>query len=190
MITLPNRDRTYFIGVDLGQRASHTAIVLLERYDERQDLQQVLQAQPYQRHYVVRQADRIPLGTPYQDVVARLKAMVTRLNPFGLCVLVVDGTGIGIPIIDLMRTESIGCRILPIVITSGQAATESSVPRPALLTKMQVMAQRGELKVAAGCRDGEALHRELAHLTLDRGIGEHDDLAVALALACWRAKIR
>jgi hypothetical protein len=141
----------------------------------------------------VRQAERVALGTPYPEVVARLRRMVERLGELGLCILVVDGTGIGIPIVELMREQGMGCRILPLVITSGQAASGASVPRGALLTKMQVMAQRDELEIAAGCRDAAALTRELAHLTLDRargGSGERDDLALALALACWRAKVR
>jgi hypothetical protein len=63
------------------------------------------------------------------------------------------------------------------------------------LTKMQVMARRHELEVASGCRDGEAIQRGLAHLTLDGGAAggggdHHDDLAIALSIACWRAKIR
>ena len=88
-----------------------------------------------------------------------------------------------------------GCRILPFVITSGQQATARSVPRTELVTKMQVMAQRGELEIAVGCRHGEELERELVHLQLSGGASrdgarESDDLALALALACWKAKVR
>jgi hypothetical protein len=184
--------RIFFLGVDLGQRRNNTAIVVLERLDEAPQLVAVLRGEGFSRRYIVRQAERVPLGTPYQIMVRRLKRMVERLGPLGVCVLVVDGTGIGVPVVELMRDESVGCRIIPIVITAGSAApTQTSVPRPALLTKMQVMAQKGELEIAAGCKDAEALHRELAHLTLDGAPGsEADDLAFALALACWRAKIR
>ena len=192
---LPNdaipQDRTFFIGVDLGQRESHTAIVILERFDQKPSFERILAGDDFVRRYVVRQAERVPLGTPYPEVVTRLERIATRLSELGLCILVVDGTGIGVPIVELMRQQGVGCRILPIVITSGQASTPSSVPRAALITKMQVMAQLGELEIASACRDAPSLSQELAHLTLDRPTSnQRDDLALALALACWRAKIR
>ena len=187
-----NTDRIFFIGVDLGQRQSNTAFVIVERLDEAPQFTGVLRGEGFTRRYLVRQAERIPLGTPYQVIVNRLKAIVARLNPQGVCVLVVDSTGIGIPIVELMREESVGCRIIPIMITSAEATapSQTSVPRPALLTKMQVMAQRGELQIAAQCKDAEALRNELAHLTIDGKSSTGDDMAFALALACWRAKIR
>lgn len=96
-----------------------------------------------------------------------------------------------------MKAQGIGCRILPVTITSGNTATPQSVPRETLITKMQLMVEAGELEIASGCRHGEALRDELTHLSLDRAGGRgqlleggHDDLALALCLACWRAKIR
>ena len=117
--------------------------------------------------------------------------MTEKLSQQGTCIVVVDESGGGIPVVESMKRE-LDCRIVPIMITSGQAASAGgSVPRNVLITKLQVMAERGELEIASGCRDIEALKRELAHLTLDSksGSDEFDDLALALALACWRAKI-
>ena len=193
-INIPNAVRfevTYFIGVDLGQRGSHTAFVVLERFDEQPDFTDVLRGQGMRRRYIVRQAERVALGTPYNEVIQRLNQIVGRLSPRGLCVVVVDESGGGVPVVESMRRELVGCRIVPIMITSGQTASGTSVPRAMLITKMQVMAERDELEIASGCRDGEALVRELAHLTLDRNRdGERDDLAMALSLASWRAKVR
>jgi hypothetical protein len=81
-------------------------------------------------------------------------------------------------------------------ITGGSGPSATSVPRAMLITKMQVMMEQKELEIASGCREGEAVTRELTHLTLDRagrsrGVDkEPDDLALALAPACWRAKVR
>ena len=188
-------DRTFFVGVDLGQRESHTAIVVLERFDQKPSFERILAGSDFLRRYVVRQAERVPLGTPYPDVVTRLDRIATLLGQLGLCIVVVDGTGIGVPVVELMKQRTLGggCRILPIVITSGQSPTPSSVPRSALIGKLQVMAQLGELEIAHSCRDGPKLQEELAHLTLDRATSsssQSDDLALALALACWRAKVR
>jgi hypothetical protein len=57
-----------------------------------------------------------------------------------------------------------------------------SVPKRDLIAVVQVLLEREELKVARGLR-------ELGVLRLGAdGCGEHDDLVIALALACWRAK--
>ena len=79
------------------------------------------------------------------------------------------------------------------MITSGNSASGTTVPRDVLITKLQVMIEREELEIAAGCRDIEALTRELAHLTLGRKSSnseEPDDLVLGLSLAVWRAKVR
>ena len=186
-------DRRVFIGVDLGQRGSYTAIVVLERFDEMPGYTDMLRGVGLRRRYVVRQAERVALGTPYPVVVMRVKQMVAALEGIASCTLVVDESGVGVPVVEMMREVGIGCRIMPYVITSGQASTSSSVPRAELVTKLQMMAQRGELEIAQGCRYGEALAWELVHLQLNGGgggRGEHDDLALALALACWKAKVR
>ena len=60
----PPIDRTFFVGVDLGQRGSYTAIVVLERFDEMPEFTDVLRGHGLRRRYVVRQAERVPLGTP------------------------------------------------------------------------------------------------------------------------------
>ncbi|HWF09292.1 MAG TPA: hypothetical protein VG297_12565, partial [Bryobacteraceae bacterium] len=72
-----------------------------------------------------------------------------------------------------------------------------------LIAGVQVLLQREELKVARGLRELGPLVRELTNMTETvgaggqrggrlrlgaDGCGEHDDLVIALALACWRAK--
>jgi hypothetical protein len=66
--------------------------------------------------------------------------------------------------------------------------------------ELQVLLETGKLKIGK-LRDGVRLMRELADMRMSLsgsgrvrmgadGFGEHDDLAIALALACWRAKRR
>jgi hypothetical protein len=64
---------------------------------------------------------------------------------------------------------------------------------------VQVLLERGELKIASRLKEVGPLIRELTdfsgvirstgrvRLGAD-GFGEHDDLVIALALACWRAQ--
>jgi hypothetical protein len=184
-------DRAVFIGDDLGQRQNPSAIVILERFETAPDFTGMLRNEGNRRRLVVREAERIALGTPYAAVIDHVKEIVRRLLSKNVtCVLVVDESGVGVPIVEAMRAASMGCRIEGISITSGQRSTEASVPRVELVTKMQLMAQRGEVEIARGCRHGPELKRELVHLELTGkgGGGELDDLAMAMALACWKAK--
>ena len=49
----------------------------------------------------LRYLERVPLGTPYTEVVERV-AQVTRSGALrGCCHLAVDGTGVGRPVVDL-----------------------------------------------------------------------------------------
>jgi hypothetical protein len=62
-----------------------------------------------------------------------------------------------------------------------------------------VMLERGELRIAKELREAGSLIKELLDIRMTAkatgrvrmgadGCGEHDDLAIALALACWRAQ--
>ncbi len=136
-----------------------------------------------------------PSAPPYPEVVKQVKALVDRVvAKRGSCTLVVDSSGVGVPVVDMMQATGMGCRLHPISITSGEHATDTTVPAVHLITKMQMMAQSSELKITRGCRNGEDLHKELLHLQVEgkssRGGEEQDDLALALSLACWVAKPR
>ena len=184
-------DVMVFIGVDLGKVESHSAFVIVERFEEWPgELTEVLRGAGPRRRYVVRQVERFELGTEYRLVVERLKRVVEWVKQTGrMCVLVVDEGGPGGPVVERMREAGMGCGILPFTITSGEEATSRTVPRTMLLTKMQLMLQHGELEIAAGCRHGEMLEKELVRLQLKKS-GHSDDLALALALACWKARVR
>jgi hypothetical protein len=53
---------------------------------------------------------------------------------------------------------------------------------------LQVLMEQKRLKIARGTRETERLVRELESMTATGASGEHDDLVIAVALACWRAK--
>ena len=62
------------------------------------------------------------------------------------------------------------------------------MPRADLLGGMQVLLEKGDLKIAKGLREAGALVRELVGMRTGQGgseSGAHDDLVLAVALACW-----
>lgn len=185
---IPNGPR-FCIGVDLGQKHDHTAIAVVERSPS----------------LLVRHVERVALGTPYSMVVAHLREMVGRKEVRRQCALVVDATGLGGPIVEMPRAAGLGCEITAVTITGGEREQRSgglsvSVPKRDLIAGVQVSLENGELRVARGLKELGSLVRELVNVRMTSGTGmgrvrigadgcgEHDDLVIALALACWRAK--
>ncbi len=69
----------FFIGVDLGQRRDHTAVAVVERIaGESRTFDPVAwrtRAEALPDEWVVRHLERMPLGTPYTEVTARIVAL-------------------------------------------------------------------------------------------------------------------
>ncbi|HYP13596.1 MAG TPA: hypothetical protein VEQ63_06715 [Bryobacteraceae bacterium] len=110
----------WVVGVDLGQRQDYSAVAALEdieiEYDERDPITYVFRRE---RRYRLRLLNRVRLGTPYTDVVNRLRELVNTRELRDRCTLVMDATGVAGPVVDLVRASRPGCRIVPVVITGG-----------------------------------------------------------------------
>ena len=124
--------------------------------------------------------------------------MKRLLRPYGeVGALVVDATGLGSVVMDLLRTADMGTRIVGTVITgeqasppgmgAGTAAGYYTVSRAELLTGLQVAVQGRKFVIARReCREWEALAKELVLLRMEgKRAGVQDDLALALSLAVW-----
>jgi hypothetical protein len=142
----------FFVGLDLGQARDFTALAVLERISRdggwdpvSWERQQVVTLQ-------VRHLERVPLGTSYPLVVSRVAAVMRSLPPTAKRELLVDATGVGRPVVDLLREEDMGCELRPVMVTSGSGESESDgyskVPKRELITGLQVMFQTDELKIA------------------------------------------
>jgi hypothetical protein len=188
----------FYIGLDLGQENDPTAIAITESME----LIRAYQA-PVFHSLHLRHLERVPLGTPYPRVVERVREIVQHPELSNNCALAVDGTCVGRPVVDMLRAARLGCDISAVTITGGHTQTQSgawtNVPKQDLLAVMQLMLERGELRISRNMKYLGALLQELAdfrshpntrgHLRLGAdAYGEHDDLVIALALACWRAK--
>jgi len=193
----------YFIGLDLGQSQDFTAVAILERAEVKGEWDAALFTHRKMTSLRLRYLERIPLGTPYPDVVERVREVAGLRDLRGNCHLMVDATGVGRPVVDLLRRAGLGCQIMAATITSGNAETSSKgyyhVPKRDLIVGLQVLLQRGALQVAAGMMLGPALVEEMATMQVRQTAagnvqygawreGEHDDLVFAVALAYWGAK--
>ena len=193
----------YFVGVDFGQSKDPTAIAVLERAETKGEWDAAMFAWKKVVSLQLRYLERVALGTPYTEVVERV-VQVTRWHELaGRCRLAVDGTGVGRPVVDLLRRARPGCVLMPVNITSGLKQTEEGgyygVPKRDLILGLQVLLQRGVLRIAAGLEHGANLLKEMTAMQVKITLsgheqyavwreGTHDDLVFAVALACWNAQ--
>ena len=84
--------------------------------------------------------------------------------------------------------------VTAVMITGGSSAHESDgcwlTPKKDLVGELALMLEQRVLRVRTGLKDGDQLERELLGMRMGRGGREHDDLVMAVALACWRARRR
>ena len=205
----PAAEVDYFVGLDLAQAADYSAWAVVERTRRRRP-----GSGPLTSH-AVRDLRRWPLRTPYPSIVddvCRLvgkdlpAAAATPERPPARLTLVVDATGVGAAVVDLFRAAMAAgrfrARLLAVLITSGHSITPGdyavNVPKKALVSVLQVLLQTRRLKVA-DLPERETLVRELDNfqVKITAAANEtfaswrenvHDDLVLAVALACWQAE--
>ena len=163
--------------------------------------------QPVRLEYRVRHLERPTLGTSYPEQVARIIELVKALG--GEIALVVDATGVGLPVTDMLwarlRQEieetDIYITRCNVTITGGDSVTRTEggvrVPKRDLVSAPLVLMQHGQLKIAEGLSLRETLVKELLNFRVKINIstaydsyeawreGDHDDLVLAVAMACW-----
>jgi hypothetical protein len=195
----------FSIGVDLGQRRDFSAIAVVERLRAAAGpFDHIRWAQPQRAsrdEWVVRHLERIALGTPYTAVAARIVEVARNPRLARDCRLVVDATGVGTPVVDMLRASGPGCPIAPVWITGGQSqrfdGTVWHVPKLELLARLQALLETRRLRIIRRVREAGTLVRELSnvrsaarpggHMKIGaEGSGEHDDLVLAVALAVWQ----
>lgn len=186
----------YTLGLDLGQAQDYTALAGVEK-----------DTAGAEAKYTLGVLKRAELGTSYPTVVDKVKDLLLS-GPYakGDVRLVVDGTGVGRPVVEMLqealRDEAKKglVNITPILITGGDEEKWESwswrVPKRDLLGTLVVLFQQQRLQIPWTLPGKEKLIEEL--LSVGRKItdtgrdvygtwreGEHDDMVLALALACW-----
>ena len=202
---LRHEEQTHlFLGLDLGKSQDFSALAALEYRRTwtmvRNRVNYGMDPKDELVEYSVRQLARIPLGTKYLDVVNTVQGLLRRVTKKYDCTLVVDATGVGAPVMEMFQEMIPPQRavMVPVVITSGESVSGNGrrgqndwrVSRQDLLTGLQVMLETRQLAIGADLKFAPALREELLEMRSLRsdGSGRHDDLTMALALACWRAR--
>jgi hypothetical protein len=194
----------YFVGVDIGQRRDHSAIAVVCRTElVHKERDPVTYAFRREVRHVLAGLERLPLGTDYHDVVERVRTVAQSPGLVGRCSIAMDATGVGMPVVELTRAARPGCEVAAVQITGGERETRSAsgygVPKRDLIVGLQLMLEAGELRVASGLAASKVLVEELRNMRVKVSLnghetyehwrsGDHDDLVLAVALACWQAR--
>ena len=196
------RHPVFFVGLDLGKNQDHSSLAVIERrelvFPERDPVTMEFRREVWN---VLRHLQRVPLHTPYPDVVELVRRLVSLPELARRTTLVVDATGVGSPVVDLLRQAKLPCSLVPVTITSGDRETSDArgygVPKRDLIVGLQVAFQKRWIRLAGGARELQAFRKELmdirVHVSTQTGYERyaapgHDDLALAAALAWWRLR--
>jgi hypothetical protein len=187
------------LGLDLGQAQDYSALSLI--------FERLGGAEP---SYDVPSLYRWQLGTGYPtivgDVVKRV-ATVRRRERGATIALVVDGTGVGRPVVDMLaeKLAHLDVELIAVMITAGHQATfglrddgaqEWHVPKRELVSAMQILLQGERLRIAKTLPEAATLEAELKNFRMKFTQsanaqyeawreGDHDDLVLGTALPCW-----
>jgi hypothetical protein len=217
---------SYLVGLDLGQASDFTALCILERtkpdpagdrgFQADRQLEKLAAAgsihlppgyvptyrrpQPSKENrYAVRHLERFELGTSYPDIVQRVVELFAEPT-LAHQTLVVDQTGVGRAVVDLLVKARPKATIRPITITAGNADIPDGagwhVPKKELVGVLQVLMQTRRLQVASRLRLARVLLKEFETFRVkitasaNETFGswrerDHDDLVLAVALAAW-----
>jgi len=182
----------YFLGLDLGQAADWSALAVLERTEPLDDEHRGWSL-------ACRGLKRWPLGTSYPAIVDAVAELVAK-PPLRYSRLVIDGTGVGRPVVDMFAYAGLPVQLVPVLITSGNKYTYEDdgyhhVAKVILISTVVVQLQERRLRFARSLPETKTLVKELqnyrvkitpaANEVFNARDGAHDDLLLALALACW-----
>jgi hypothetical protein len=200
----------FIVGCDLGQAQDYTALCVVEKITV--DASEIIQQKGFEppratsvskKVHHIRHLQRLKLGTGYPEIVqtvgTMLKALpVAKMPP----ALVVDATGVGRPVIDMMRKA--GLKPVSVSITGGHdenyvGSNEWRIPKRNLVSTLAVCMQSGRLKVAPDLSEAETLVSELSNFRVKISSSGHDsydswrdsihdDLCLAACLAVWWAE--
>ena len=186
----------WVVGLDIGQRRDYSAIAILDWLDEFTGERDPATYDFIRRTAIrLRHAERVPLGTPFASVVDRIGEVVSHPR-LANCTLVVDATGVGAPVVELLRAAKLPCRLIPVQITGGLDEGSDGVyyrvPKRDLVTGLQVLFDHWNPHLHTPSPGVKDLLRELIDFKARpsssgnmRFEGARDDLAMALSLAWW-----
>lgn len=191
------------VGVDVGQKHDPTAIVVAEYLKRPRDDNPAKE----EWYFPIRHMERLSLGTPYPDVAVRVVAIVRNLKaravPPAKIDVVVDSTGVGTPVVDILRVplKEERIRVSEATFTFGRSLkgevggwVTMTVGKEHLVSRLQSLFTTRRVQLPTNNSEAQAMARELQDYEIRTDpdgdakfgafrTGTHDDLVTALGLA-------
>lgn len=194
-----NSERRFKVGLDLGQKQDRSALVIVERVEAAPFFGDP--RQPSGLRYHMRHLERFEQGMPYTSVAERVAERCYSPELFQDMELIVDATGVGSPVVEMLRKYNLP--LTPVVIKANGSPTftdgQFTIAKKDLTSNLEILLETEQLKFASALPGVDLLIKELLAFRVKRNLdsgfetfgawrsGEHDDLVLALALACWYA---
>jgi hypothetical protein len=195
--------RDFFGAVDLGFSLDYSAFCVLEKLKlTGLTMDPVRRAYPQYWEYRLRHMERLPLQTPYKEVVRYIADYMQNLKS-GVGVkstqLVVDASAMGLPVVEMFREADPRLPLVPVVITGGDFPSMSNgthkVPKRDLMNRLHIALEEKTIRIPRMLPTLDSFREEFIGFQLsftDKGNDvyegrPHDDMVVALALAAWKA---
>lgn len=197
----------HLIGVDLGQIVDAAAVTIFE--DEL--VQKPVTKMPLDlppryldvASLLVRRYNLVDMaqwrGVSYPETAERIKRIVDSPLISRDYILVLDATGVGQAVMDMVR-DNYQLSPIGVTFTSGKSVTQSSygynVPKRDLVVNLQVLFQMERIRIAADLALADVFREQLRHYTSKMsksgneqfGADEedvHTDLPMAAAIIMW-----
>lgn len=197
----------FLVPIDIGQAADFTALGGLRRLavanGKTKELYSNGQAEltrEYDDTFQLGYAHRFPLHTPYPEIIESLVQICGRIP--GTYQVIADATGVGRPVVDMMRAA--GLPVIGVIITAGAGASHQDketgywkVPKRELVTRAQTYMQTGRLKISSKLKLADVIVKEMLafKMKISTTSGNvsfeawreqaHDDLVLMLCLGVW-----
>lgn len=214
----------YVVSVDLGQSNDPTAISVTHHTVRPLDEWKFTKVpgrnafntfntarEKTEERFDVRHVERVPLGTPYPEIVAHVGHIMARpelSRPRPTLAegkdprvdLIIDETGVGRAVGDIF--DAAGMKPVRVTITAGNEVTDQGdrrwhVAKGILISTLDARLHTGELRFAEDLTDAHALAEELkdfrrkvsaaGRYSYEARVGRHDDLVLSVAIGVWWA---
>lgn len=183
----------FYCGLDVGQAQDYTALVIMEREPD---------IAPASYH--LRFLQRFPLRMPYPAIIESVQTVVSQPPLPSNTVLLVDATGVGRPVVDMLKQAKLPVKLVPITITGGSIVVRDRghfhVPKRDLASATKILLDSQRLKVSTALPQYALLVKELEAFRVKINVktahdsyeawreGDHDDLVLSVAMCAWYAE--
>jgi len=187
----------------------YTAISIMERVPRQSKFEALpgsakrsVEKPKYTAVYVMRHLERLPLGMDYVAIVERLRGMLSHEKLSRQTAMIVDATGVGTPIVQMMQQA--GMAPIGVTITTGSVVTNGkmggyNVPKSELVSALNLVFQARRIKVPTALKLKAEFLKELERFKVtvsNTGINTyeaavasvHDDLVLSTAMGVWYAE--